>query len=157
MLEPDQKSTRAPTGAGAGCRLPAISLLFAFASCYGTLALVAVIGAFGISVRINNGLWGATITALTAFTWVALACSAGRHRLGPMLLGLAGVCVDSLGDVDPVCARSRGDEYRCIGRCGPVGSPILCLANCAGGERRQVQRRVDGQATVGRKLCDHLL
>ncbi len=68
MLEPDQKSTRAPTGAGAGCRLPAISLLFAFASCYGTLALVAVIGAFGISVRINNGLWGATITALTAFT-----------------------------------------------------------------------------------------
>ena len=92
LLEPDQKSTRAPKGAAAGSRLPAISLLFALASCYGTLALVAVIGAFGISVRINSALWGATITALTALTWVALACRARRHRLGPMLLGLAGLC-----------------------------------------------------------------
>lgn len=59
--------------------LPAIGLALALTSCYGTLALVAILGTFGIALRISNMVWGAVITVASATSWLALARNASRH------------------------------------------------------------------------------
>lgn len=74
-------------------RLPAVSLIFAFVTCYGTLALVAILSVFGVALRINDMLWGAIITVASAISWLALARNASRHgRITPALLGFLGLC-----------------------------------------------------------------
>lgn len=73
--------------------LPTVGLAFAIASCYGTLALVAILATFGIAIRINNLLWGAVITMAAAISWLALARNARRHgRIAPVLLSFLGLC-----------------------------------------------------------------
>lgn len=72
--------------------MPAVGLLLALVSCYGTLALIAMLGAFGVALKINDRLWGAIITVLAAVSWLALVRNAKSHRrIGPVLLGLVGL------------------------------------------------------------------
>lgn len=89
----DRKPARVPRGQIQQGWLPAIGLALALTSCYGTLALIAILGTFGIALRINNLFWGAVITMAAATSWLALARNASRHgRIVPALLGFLGLC-----------------------------------------------------------------
>lgn len=89
----DRKMAQAPGGRVRGGWLSAVGLIFALVSCYGALALVAILSAFGIALRINDMLWGAIIAVASAISWLALARNASRHgRISPALLGFLGLC-----------------------------------------------------------------
>lgn len=68
-----------------------VSLGLALLSCYGTLALVALLPLLGLRPSLNEGLWAGAIAAFTLSTLGVLAASGVRHRqASPALLGLLG-------------------------------------------------------------------
>jgi len=60
-------------------------------TCYGTLALVAILGLIGIPLNIHEGLWASVIVVLA---WAAVAGVAFEFRQlrakGPLLLAVLG-------------------------------------------------------------------
>jgi arsenite methyltransferase len=67
------------------------ALTLALLSCYGTLALVALLPLLGIGQALDEGLWASTIAIFVLLTLAALAAGIRRHRgFVPMLLGAAG-------------------------------------------------------------------
>lgn len=69
--------------------LAALSL--ALLSCYGTLALVALLPLLGIGLALDEGLWAGAIALFVLLSLAALAAGL-RHRVGPLplLLGSTG-------------------------------------------------------------------
>ncbi|WP_254275568.1 MerC family mercury resistance protein [Halomonas sp. 3H] len=67
------------------------ALGLALLSCYGTLALVALLPLLGLGLALDEGLWAGTIALFVLLTLAALAAGIRRHRASlPTLLGAAG-------------------------------------------------------------------
>ncbi|MDP7343018.1 MAG: MerC domain-containing protein [Alphaproteobacteria bacterium] len=64
--------------------------LLAVATCYGTMAAVALLSVVGVSVEINEGVFVKVITALLVVAVAGTAFTFRRHRNpGPLLLSIA--------------------------------------------------------------------
>jgi hypothetical protein len=63
-------------------------------ACYGTLAIVGLLGALGLTIALNELVWAGVIVI---FAWVALLalCLSWRHhgRLWPMAIAAIGVAM----------------------------------------------------------------
>lgn len=73
-----------------------LSLLMAAITCYGTLMLVALMSAFGVSIAINEGLWagGIILFALVATAVIAIGVRI-YHSIKPLLIALLGTGIIS--------------------------------------------------------------
>jgi len=61
-------------------------------ACYGTLATIALLGALGVGIALNEVVWAGAIVLFAALAVVALALRWRRHgRALPVLLGGAGL------------------------------------------------------------------
>jgi hypothetical protein len=61
-------------------------------ACYGTLATVALLGALGLGIALDEAIWAGAIVLFAALAVVALALRWRRHGRGvPVLLGAAGL------------------------------------------------------------------
>ena len=60
-------------------------------ACYGTLIAIAALGALGITITLNTGLWAATIVGFALLAVIALYLGHKRHgSLIPTLIATAG-------------------------------------------------------------------
>ena len=60
-------------------------------ACYGTLAIIAMLGALGIAIGLNETLWAGTIVAFAAVAIGGLGLSArGFQKFFPLEIGLVG-------------------------------------------------------------------
>lgn len=67
------------------------ALGLALLSCYGTLALAALLPLLGLGLALDDGAWAVAIAAFVVLTLAALAAGQRRHGApGPLLLGIAG-------------------------------------------------------------------
>lgn len=67
--------------------LPAISTLLSFLACYGTLIIVAALGAMGIVVAINETIWATAIVVFAGLAYFGLFVSYRCHKSPlPMLI-----------------------------------------------------------------------
>ena len=63
----------------------------ALASCYGTLAVVIVLSAAGISLNLDEGIWAAAIALIVLVAVAAMVPGLRRHgNIGPSLLAAVG-------------------------------------------------------------------
>lgn len=71
--------------------LASVATVLSIAACYGTLAVVAALGAMGIALAVNDTLWAGAIVmfAMLAVVGIALGLQA-HHRPLPLLLGIIG-------------------------------------------------------------------
>lgn len=81
-------STRAPSWTR---WLASVATVLSIAACYGTLAVVAALGAMGIALAVNDTLWAGAIVmfAMLAVVGIALGLQA-HHRPLPLLLSIIG-------------------------------------------------------------------
>ncbi|KPQ05612.1 MAG: MerC mercury resistance protein [Rhodobacteraceae bacterium HLUCCA12] len=64
----------------------------AFASCYGTLAVVMALSAAGIALNLDKGIWAAAIALFALLAVAAVVPGIRRHgNVGPAVLGAAGL------------------------------------------------------------------
>ena len=72
---------------------PAATLL-SLLTCYGTLAAIALLGALGVGIALNEAIWAGGIVLFAALAVAALALGWRRHRrVLPVALGLAGLAL----------------------------------------------------------------
>jgi uncharacterized membrane protein len=77
-------------------RLAGISTILSLVTCYGTLALVSILGALGFAIAINNAIWAAAIVAFAALAVIGLALGYRRHhRPAPLAIGILGAILIS--------------------------------------------------------------
>jgi len=77
-------------------RLAGIGTILSLATCYGTLALVGILGALGITIAINNTIWAGAIVAFAVLAVIGLALGYRRHRNpAPLIIGLTGAALIS--------------------------------------------------------------
>ena len=70
---------------------PLAGVILALLSCYGMLALVAGLAAFGIAVSVNETVWSWVIVGCSAMAVLGLGWRSLQHRrAGPLVLGTAG-------------------------------------------------------------------
>lgn len=75
-------------------RLPFAATLLALTACYGTLAVLAILGALGIAIGLNERVWAGTIIAFAAMAAIGLFAARQRHgQIWPALLGTAGAAL----------------------------------------------------------------
>ena len=68
--------------------LPGFATALSLIACYGTLAVVAILGALGIAIALNEALWAGAIVAFAALAVGGLAIGFSRHRhVWPLSLG----------------------------------------------------------------------
>ena len=68
--------------------LAALSTVLSLAACYGTLAVIALLGVLGTAIAINETLWAGAIVAFAAIATVGLGLGLTRHRQPwPILVG----------------------------------------------------------------------
>lgn len=60
--------------------LPVISTLLSFLACYGTLIIVAALGAMGIVVAINETIWATAIVVFAGLAVFGLSVSYRCHK-----------------------------------------------------------------------------
>lgn len=69
----------------------AVALGLSLLACYGTLAALAVLGALGIAVALNEAVWAGTIVAFAVLATVIVGLGLRTHRMpAPTLLAVAG-------------------------------------------------------------------
>lgn len=61
-------------------RLAAVATALSLIACYGTLAAVAVLGALGVTIALNEAIWAGAIVLFAALAHVALLLRWRRHR-----------------------------------------------------------------------------
>ena len=72
--------------------LPGFATAVSLLACYGTLAIVSLLGALGVAIALNEALWAGAIVTFAAFAVGGLALRSLRHRrLWPLLIGGIGV------------------------------------------------------------------
>ena len=59
--------------------LTALSTVLSLAACYGTLAVIALLGVLGTAIAINETLWAGAIVAFAAIATVGLGLGLTRH------------------------------------------------------------------------------
>ena len=68
--------------------LAALSTALSLATCYGTLAIITLLGVLGTSIVVNETLWAGAIVAFAAIATVGLGLGLTRHRQPwPILVG----------------------------------------------------------------------
>lgn len=68
--------------------LSGFATLLSLIACYGTLAVVAILGALGIAVALDEMLWAGAIVAFAALAAGGLAIGFSHHRqVWPLLIG----------------------------------------------------------------------
>ena len=68
--------------------LAALSTVLSLVACYGTLAVVALLGVLGTAIAINETLWAGAIVAFAVLAIAGLGLGYTRHRQPwPILLG----------------------------------------------------------------------
>ena len=75
-------------------RLAGVATLLSLVTCYGTLALVGLLGMLGFAVAINNALWAGAIVFFAGLAVLGLGLGFLRHRKPwPVLTGILGAAV----------------------------------------------------------------
>lgn len=75
-------------------RLAPFATVLSLIACYGTLAAVALLGALGVGIALNEAVWAGAIVLFAALAVAALALRWRRHGRGsPVLLGGAGLAL----------------------------------------------------------------
>ncbi|EPC01097.1 hypothetical protein L861_11020 [Litchfieldella anticariensis FP35 = DSM 16096] len=65
------------------------ALLMALLTCYGTLAVVALLPLLGLGLSLNEGAWATAIALFVLLTLAAITAGMRRHRsLGPTVVGV---------------------------------------------------------------------
>jgi len=73
-------------------RLAPLATALSLIACYGTLAAIALVGALGVGIALNEAVWAGAIVLFAALAVVALVLRWRRHgRVMPVLLGGAGL------------------------------------------------------------------
>jgi len=70
--------------------LAAMATAFSLIACYGTLAAIAVLGALGVTIALNEAIWAGAIVLFAALALVALVFRWRRHRQNSPIV-LAGI------------------------------------------------------------------
>ena len=71
--------------------LAGIATMLSLAACYGTLAVIALLGALGIVIALDEALWAGAIVAFAALAVGGLGLGLLRHkRPWPFLIGVLG-------------------------------------------------------------------
>lgn len=70
--------------------LAVVATAFSLVACYGTLAAIAVLGALGVTIALNEAVWASAIVLFAALAFVALFFRWRKHRRSLPLL-LAGI------------------------------------------------------------------
>lgn len=74
--------------------MAALATSLSLIACYGTLAAIALLGALGVGIALNEAVWSGAIVLFAAFAVAALALRWRRHGRGvPVLLGGAGLAL----------------------------------------------------------------
>jgi len=86
--------TTTPTNRKGFAWLGSVTGLLAVTTCYGTLAVVALLSVIGISIEIDEGLLVKLISGLLVLVLVGMGYSYRLHRHpGPLLLSMASAAV----------------------------------------------------------------
>lgn len=70
--------------------LAAMAMAFSLIACYGTIAAIAVLGALGVTIVLNEAVWAGVIVLFAALACVALLLRWRRHRKNAPIV-LAGI------------------------------------------------------------------
>jgi len=71
-----------------------VSLGMAAITCYGTLALVAIMSAMGVSMAVNENIWAGSIILFAVIACAVVALGMRKHRsVKPLILALVGTGV----------------------------------------------------------------
>ncbi|MFB9148989.1 MerC family mercury resistance protein [Roseovarius ramblicola] len=74
--------------------LAPLATALSLAACYGTLAAVALLGALGVGIALNEAVWAGAIVLFAALAVAALALRWRRHgRVLPVVLAFAGLAL----------------------------------------------------------------
>ncbi len=85
----DMRSDRGPLS-----WLPGVATIASLLVCYGTLAVLALLGLLGVAIALNETLWAGAIVATAVLAVGGLALGARcHHRPGPLLIGALGAAV----------------------------------------------------------------
>jgi len=77
-------------------RLAGIGTILSLVTCYGTLALVGVLGALGITIAVNNAIWAGAIVGFAVLAVIGLALGYRRHhKPAALIIGLTGAALIS--------------------------------------------------------------
>jgi len=98
--------------------LAGAATVFSLVACYGTLAVIALLGVLGVAITLDKALWAGAIVTFAALAVGGLALGLVRHRRPwPILLG--GLGAAALGYV----MYGRYDRATEL-----AGFVLLCLA-----------------------------
>ena len=71
-----------------------VGTLLSVAACYGTLALISVLGTLGIAIAVDNSLWTGAIVAFAVLAVIGLGLGLLRHgKSWPVLIGGLGAAI----------------------------------------------------------------
>ena len=71
-----------------------VSLGMAAITCYGTLALVSIMSAMGVSMAVNENIWAGSIILFAVMACAVIATGLRKHRSAkPLIVALAGTGV----------------------------------------------------------------
>jgi arsenite methyltransferase len=122
-----------------------LSLLIAAITCYGTLALVGLMSAFGVSMAVNEGLWAGSIIAFALMATAVIALGMRKHHsIKPVLISLVG---------SGVLIYTMYLNYNMVTEF--IGFLILALATWFDYDLRR-WARVKGGKTTGQRRRDSL-
>ncbi len=72
--------------------LAPVATALSLVACYGTLAAVALLGALGVTIALNQAVWAGAIVLFAGLTFAALLIRRRKHgRLAPVTLAGIGV------------------------------------------------------------------
>lgn len=84
----------------------AVATAAALGACYGALALLGLLAAFGLTVNVNEGVWAAAIAGAALIAVIATGFNARRHRqpwpLAMAALGAGLIVYAMFGAYDPL-------------------------------------------------------
>lgn len=74
--------------------LAPLATALSLVACYGTLAAIALLGALGVTIALNEAVWAAAIVLFAGLTFATLLIRRRRHgRLVPAVLAGIGLLV----------------------------------------------------------------
>lgn len=72
--------------------LAPVATALSLVACYGTLAAVALLGALGVTIALNEAVWAGAIVLFAGLTFAALLARRSKHgRIAPVILAAIGV------------------------------------------------------------------
>jgi len=119
-----------------------VSLAAALLACYGTLMLIGLLSALGVSMAVNAAAWAGVIVVFAGLTAFGIALGIGRHRQPvPFVLALPGFALIAwamLGRYDrtleitgfAMLAAATAWDWRLRRRCSSNGRSPMAQPDC---------------------------